>query len=200
MPLIRKISLLAIFISATLLYYHLTTRAPTIATTNMGSASDKPIRLAILLNDTPQPKTLARVGNYKAVFSELLTAACAPESLESQLTITSHDVVNDLDSYPALEDVDALLLTGSKHTAFEDDPWILKLVEYTKKALDSGRVKVIGVCFGQQIVGRALGAPLGRSDKGWEVAVTESKLTEKGKEIFQMEKMVSMRREPFTDR
>jgi GMP synthase-like glutamine amidotransferase len=184
MPLLRKILLLSIVISTTLLYYRLTT------TSTMGSTPDKPIRLAILLNDTPQPKTLARVGNYHAVFSELLSAAVAPEPLESQLTITSHDVVNDLDSYPALEDVDALLLTGSKHTAFEDDPWILKLVEYTKKALDTGRVKVIGVCFGQQIVGRALGAPLGRSDKGWEVAVTESKLTEKGKEIFQLDKMV----------
>lgn len=186
----RLLLLLSAIITTTLIYWNLSSRSQS-TTATMGSASERPLRLAILLNDTPQPKTLARVGNYHGVFSALLSAAVAPEPLESQLTITSHDVVNDLDSYPSLDEIDALLLTGSKHTAFDNDPWILKLVEYTKKALDSGKVKVIGVCYGQQIIARAVGAPIGRSDKGWEVAVTESTLTEKGKEIFKLDKMVS---------
>lgn len=52
------------------------------------------------------------------------------------------------------------------------------------------RVRVIGVCFGHQILGRALGAKVGRSDVGWEAAVHPLTLTEKGKEVFGVEKLV----------
>jgi GMP synthase-like glutamine amidotransferase len=110
------------------------------------------------------------------------------------VTITGHDIVDDLYSYPNLEDVDALLLTGSRHTAFDNDPWILKLVDFTKRALETGRVKVVGVCFGHQIIGRAVGAGVGKSDKGWEVSVTEVDLTDKGKEVFGLGKMVRIAR------
>lgn len=70
------------------------------------------------------------------------------------------------------------------HNAFDDDPWILRLVEFTAQLLQQKRVRVIGVCFGHQIIGRALGAPLGRSTKGWETSVTEVKLTDEGVRLF----------------
>lgn len=158
----------------------------------MGSSSA--LRLAILECDAPQPQTRAKFGGYTGVFTDLLANAARtldpPQDLSKLVTISAHDIVHDLYSYPALEDVDALLLTGSRHTAFENDPWILKLVEYTKKAIEGGRIKVVGVCFGHQIIGRAVGAGVGKSDKGWEVAVTEVDLTDKGKEIFGLDKMV----------
>jgi GMP synthase-like glutamine amidotransferase len=98
-------------------------------------------------------------------------------------------VVNDVESYPPPDSTDAVLITGSRHSAFEDEPWIVKLVEYTKKCIEGG-TRVVGVCFGHQIVGRALGVDVGRCDKGWELAVIEVELTEKGKQLFQMDKMV----------
>lgn len=160
----------------------------------MGSSTA--LRLAILECDSPQPQTRAQFGGYTGVFTALLASAAKtltpPQELSSLVSITAHDVVNDLYSYPALEDVDALLLTGSRHTAFDNDPWILKLVDFTKRAIDSGRVKVVGVCFGHQIVGRAVGAGVGKSKKGWEVAVTEVDLTDKGREIFALDKMVRL--------
>ncbi|OAA38805.1 Glutamine amidotransferase type 1 [Metarhizium rileyi] len=155
--------------------------------------SSSTLRLAILECDTPQPQTRAHFGGYAGVFTALLSSAAKtldpPQDLSSTVTISAHDVVNDLYSYPALEDVDALLLTGSRHTAFDNDPWILKLVDFTKRAIESGRIRVVGVCFGHQIIGRAVGAGVGKSEKGWEVAVTEVNLTAKGKEIFAMDKM-----------
>ncbi|CAI4210773.1 unnamed protein product [Parascedosporium putredinis] len=92
-------------------------------------------------------------------------------------------------AYPALDDVDAILITGSKHSAYLDDEWILALTDYTRKALDSRRVRVVGICFGHQIVGRALDAGVAKNDRGWEVAVTEVDLTDEGKKIFGLEKM-----------
>ncbi|CAM1503293.1 Fc.00g080690.m01.CDS01 [Cosmosporella sp. VM-42] len=155
----------------------------------MGSTTAAPLRLAILEADTPQPNTRDKFGGYTGVFTALLTSAAgSAAALAEQVTITGYDVVNDLNSYPALADIDAILITGSRHTAFESDPWIVKLVEFTKAAIEGG-VRVVGVCFGHQIVGRAMGAALGKSDRGWEVAVTEVDLTEKGKEIFGLDKM-----------
>jgi GMP synthase-like glutamine amidotransferase len=57
-------------------------------------------------------------------------------------------------------------------------------VEFVQKVLAQDRVRIIGICFGHQILGRALGAKVGKSDEGLEVSVSNVDLTEKGKELF----------------
>jgi GMP synthase-like glutamine amidotransferase len=161
----------------------------------MGSVpAPSPIRLAILEADTPVPKANAQYDRYRGVFRHLFARACAaldpPAELEAELALSAYDVVHDYETYPDPEAIDAVLITGSKHNSFEDDEWILRLVEYTRRLLEGGRVRVIGVCFGHQIVGRALGSPVGRSDHGWEVSVTEMTLTEEGRRIFGKETLV----------
>ena len=86
------------------------------------------------------------------------------------------------------EDHGGLLLIRSSipgFDAFGDDPWIQYLVKYTQGAILSNRVRVVGVCFGHQIVGRALGAKVARSEGGvWEASVCQYTQTSKGKELF----------------
>lgn len=67
--------------------------------------------------------------------------------------------------------------------AFDDDAWILRLVGFVREVLQQRRVKVVGVCFGHQIVGRALGAKVGRNEE-WEVSVCEVLQAERGREMF----------------
>jgi len=83
------------------------------------------------------------------------------------------------------------------HNAFDNTPWIIKLVDFVKQVLAQDRVRIIGVCFGHQILGRALGAHVGRGDLGWEVSVLPMTLTDKGKEIFQREELVRFKEFPF---
>lgn len=153
-----------------------------------------PLRLAILEADTPLPGIRAKYRSYGGVFTHLFERAVAslepPQPLSSQLTISAHDVVNDLSSYPDPETIDAVLITGAKHSAFDNDEWILRLVQYTKRLLEGGKVRVIGVCFGHQIVGRALGAQVGRNTRGWELSVIPMELTDEGKRIFGSESLV----------
>jgi GMP synthase-like glutamine amidotransferase len=145
-----------------------------------------PLRIAILENDTPLQGTIEEYGSYGGVFTSLFKSAAAsynPPIPESDLQITFYDVVKG-EYPPSLDDVDGILLTGSRHTSFENDEWIVKLVDYVKEVLNQDRVKLIGVCFGHQIIGRALGAPVGRSSIGWEISVTDVNLTPEGKRLF----------------
>lgn len=77
-----------------------------------------PLRIAILEADQPLEGTAARYGSYGGVFSSFLAAGaeelCAPgASVEEALTITKWDVqLSGL--YPSLDDIDAILITGSR--------------------------------------------------------------------------------------
>lgn len=165
-----------------------------------------PLRIAILECDTPLPGTKAKYGGYGGVFTSLFNTAadtlpatqtptgCLPHPTsfsKSDLQLSVYDVV-EKQEYPNLDDVDAIMMTGSKYTAYHDDPWILKLVEFVKGILDGdGRVRIIGVCFGHQIVGRAAGAVVKLSEEGWEASVIAVDLTKKGQEIFGRPSLVS---------
>jgi GMP synthase-like glutamine amidotransferase len=144
-----------------------------------------PLRVAILEADTPVPRANERYRGYLGVFKHLFERAAHPVPLESVVRLTGHDIVhNPASAYPSLDDIDAILISGSKHNSFDNDEWINTLVEYVRRALAHDRVRVIGVCFGHQIVARAMGVLVGRSDEGWEVSVTETRLTATGRELF----------------
>lgn len=75
------------------------------------------------------------------------------------------------------------VLSGAN--AFDNTPWIMNLLEFTRKILEEqSRVRVIGVCFGHQIIGRALGANIVRNIDGWEASVTPVHLSSRGQELF----------------
>lgn len=84
------------------------------------------------------------------------------------------------------------LLIRPGHDSFADSPWVLKLVKYTSDALQTKRVRVVGVCFGHQIVARALGVEVGRNADGWEAAVNEVQLSQRGQELFGLENLVGL--------
>lgn len=72
-----------------------------------------------------------------------------------------------------------------EYNAFENDSWVLRLVEYVQHALKHPHVRIIGVCYGHQIVARALGAQVVQNDRGgWEASVSEVQQTAKGKLLF----------------
>ncbi|KAJ5771809.1 hypothetical protein N7520_002338 [Penicillium odoratum] len=143
----------------------------------------QPIRIAVLECDTPIQPVVDKLGNYGQIFERLLTNAAGSTVIE----VSKWNVVGN-PIYPNPNEVDAFLLTGSKHDAFADDSWILTLTEYVKDIVQSHKKPVVGVCFGHQILARALGARVGRGEE-WEVSVDEITLTDAGKEVFGKDKL-----------
>jgi GMP synthase (glutamine-hydrolysing) len=78
--------------------------------------------------------------------------------------------------YPVnINECNAYLITGSKSNSFDEDPWIIALKDYIK-TLYSQNKKMIGICFGHQIIAHTLGGTAAKSDKGWGVGVHSSKV------------------------
>lgn len=77
-----------------------------------------------------------------------------------------------------------------------DVPWINKLVSVITSALQTPHIKVIGVCFGHQIIGRALNVPVQLNDMGWETAVLAVELTPAGKALLGKDQLVRIHSHP----
>ena len=83
----------------------------------MGSVGvPSPIRVAVLECDTPLPNTKARFQGYGDIFEYLLRAGAKSLGRPAQedLIITKHQIEVDPGNYPDLDDIDAILITGSR--------------------------------------------------------------------------------------
>ncbi len=121
------------------------------------------MRIGILkTGDLPEDVT-ARHGDYGDIFAQRVSAADpAIETLKI-----------DVDGGQPLghpQDADGWIVTGSRHGVYEDHPWIPPLQEFLCDAMDA-RIPVFGVCFGHQILARARGARVEKSDRGWGLGV-----------------------------
>jgi GMP synthase-like glutamine amidotransferase len=122
------------------------------------------MKLCILDNDVLDPAAEPIWGSYAAMFERLLRGV----GFEGEVAVFSarHG------QYPtSFESYDAVLLTGSRADAFSSEPWVVALQGHVSDLLAQEK-KLIGVCFGHQLVAHCLGAPVGRAAQGWGVGRT----------------------------
>jgi GMP synthase-like glutamine amidotransferase len=126
----------------------------------MSSTSpDKTLKVCILDNDNLDPAVIDTYVSYGAMTETLFAAAGVAWRFERFNTTRGQ--------YPAsFDDYDAVLLTGSKADSFSDEPWVRTLRERVTKLLQQ-RKKLLGICFGHQLIAHCLGAQVGRAPAGW---------------------------------
>eukprot|EP00249_Psilotum_nudum_P028895 c38887_g1_i1 orf=343-1125(-) len=69
-----------------------------------------------------------------------------------------------------LQKYDGFVVTGSRHDAHGGEDWIQKLCQLIQK-VHQKRKKLLGICFGHQVLSLALGGKTGRAPVGWEVGL-----------------------------
>jgi len=65
---------------------------------------------------------------------------------------------------------DAWLITGSKYSVYDELDWIIWLKGFVRE-IESADKHCIGVCFGHQMLGEAMGGKVKKSENGWCVGV-----------------------------
>lgn len=86
-------------------------------------------------------------------------------------------VVDAREQLPASIDCDAYLITGSRDSVYDDLPWMPALVEFLRQVLNQGR-KIIGICFGHQLMAHFFGGKVGPAAQGWGVGARAQNIVE----------------------
>lgn len=66
-------------------------------------------------------------------------------------------------------DHEAYIITGSSAGVYDPLPWIEPLKAFLRTA--KGRAKLVGICFGHQIMAEAFGGRVEKSEKGWGIGL-----------------------------
>lgn len=122
--------------------------------------------MGLLACDEVDAPLAAAHGQYADMFARLL-AKPAP-----RLRLRVYRVYAD--EFPAsVDECDAWLITGSRRSVYEDLPWIARLAAFLR-ALHAARRRTVGICFGHQLIGHALGGRAARAPQGWGLGAQRS--------------------------
>ena len=112
------------------------------------------MKIAILETGRPPGELAEQFGDYPAMFAQLL----GPEFEIETFDVAAAERPDSANGHAAY------LITGSPAGVYEPLPWIEPLQQFIRNA---AQAKMVGVCFGHQVMAEALGGHVEKSDKGW---------------------------------
>lgn len=119
-----------------------------------------------VLNTGHPPDNVLEDGSYDRYFDRLLDG--------HGFDVQGWDVVDGI--FPdSVQDAGGWLITGSKHGAYEPHAWIPPLEDFIRKTF-AAKIPMIGVCFGHQIIAKAMGGKVEKFSNGWSVGLTEYRM------------------------
>lgn len=128
------------------------------------------MNIGILQCDEVEEELRPVFGHYPTMFTTLL-------KLNPDLEFKVYNVERG-ELPKTLVECDAYLITGSRHGVNDELPWIAEL-EHFVRAVHASKIKLIGICFGHQIVAKALGGKVIKSPKGWGVGTSVNTILQK---------------------
>lgn len=115
--------------------------------------------IAVLETGTPPDELIGRFGRYPDMIAEMLGSG----------PLASYDVAAGLLPSPGAHE--AYVITGSPAGVYEPLDWIAELQSFLRTV--RGRARLVGICFGHQVMAQAFGGLVAKSEKGWGVGLHE---------------------------
>lgn len=125
------------------------------------------MRINLLLCDTFPGLLPNDIQSYAEMFANLFKVVC--HNIEIQVFYTF------LGEMPNTNKDDIFLITGCNKSAYDNDKWITGLIDWTKNAY-AGQCKLVGICFGHQLIAQALGGRVEKAKNGWGAGIRESSI------------------------
>ena len=119
--------------------------------------------IGILQTGAAPDQLSGEMGDYPDMFQRLL---------EGQGFTFRTWRVENMDFPASVHDAEGWLITGSRHGAYEDHPFIKPLEQFIRD-IRAAHVPLVGICFGHQIIAQALGGKVERFPGGWAVGPTD---------------------------
>ena len=127
------------------------------------------MRIGILKTGSVQPQLVEEFGEYPDMIAKYFLA------VDKALDFVTYDVC--CGQYPlSLDEVDAYVITGSKYSVYDDEYWIHRLKKFVEM-LHYSQKKMIGICFGHQLVAEVLGGKVAKAEYGWCVGVQNNQIS-----------------------
>ncbi|UXI04337.1 glutamine amidotransferase-related protein [Photobacterium sp. TY1-4] len=121
------------------------------------------MKIGILQCDDVTAELQPQHNNYPAMFKSLLHQQ--DETLELVFyRALDGELPQDVD------ECDVYMTTGSRHSVNDPFPWIDDLLGFIRE-LHQQQKKLVGICFGHQLIAKALGGEVIQAPQGWGVGV-----------------------------
>lgn len=117
------------------------------------------MKLTIIQTGDVPPSLRDQFGPYPKMFENMLAETGTPFSFESVR-------VFDGEPFPAVDELEAILITGSAAGVYDDFAWLEPLRAFIRASY-AAKTPMLGICFGHQIMADALGGEVRKSEKGW---------------------------------
>ena len=128
------------------------------------------MRVGLFLCDDVRPELQPEHSNYPQMFEALLKKQSA------SIELVTYRVLDE--EFPATtSECDYWLISGSRHGANDGYAWIDQLQDFVRRLYAEQR-KLVGICFGHQVMAKALGGMVVNSEKGWGVGLSENVITQ----------------------
>jgi GMP synthase (glutamine-hydrolysing) len=118
--------------------------------------------LYILVTGVPTDLVRERRGDFVAIFRDAIGDAWTGplQPIDAQAPLS-----------PLPRDAAGLIITGSSMHVPDREPWVLEGEQLLREVVAAG-VPTLGVCFGHQMLGQALGGKCVRNPRGREIGTT----------------------------